>query len=282
MHVRRLLSALICTSILAAPLAALADAPKPESVRMYRLDCGNLDFDNLAAFSDTGAFDGQPRKLVASCMLIGHPKGWLLWDTGLPKDLVGTEKRDEGFGVTMRLKKSIVDQLKDIDLTPADITYVAFSHAHFDHTGQANDFANATWIWQKAEKAWATQEKPHMTVNPASFSKYKEAKENVIEGDYDVFGDGTVRIISAPGHTPGHQSLLVSFPDQKWLISGDIYHQTDSREKQLVPTFNTNRADTESSMHRIEQLAKNYNAKLYIQHEKNDIAKLPAFPDYLK
>lgn len=279
---RRLFSALICTSMLVTNAPAFAEAPEIISPRIYRLDCGNLKFDNMAPFADTGEFDNVPREMVGSCVLVGHSEGWLLWDAGLSKAIMEKPLHNEEFGVTLSMNTSIESQLQAIGLTPKDITYLTFSHTHFDHTGQANDFADATWIWQKAEKEFATKNPDTMVVDPATFSKYTSVKETIINGDHDVFGDGTVRLLATPGHTPGHQVLLVTLPSGKWLFSGDLYHQKDSRKKQLIPSFNVNRADTESSMHRIERIAKNYKASLFIQHEKNDIKKLPAFPDYLK
>jgi N-acyl homoserine lactone hydrolase len=161
------------------------------------------------------------------------------------------------------------------------MTCMALSHLHFDHTGNANEFPTATWIINKAELAWA-ETKPGPFVNLDSFSSYKTVKTQMIDGDYDVFGDGRVRILKTPGHTPGHQSLLLRLSVAGTVIlSGDLYHTRENRRFGRVPTINTERADTVASMARIETILKNTKGRLVIQHDLLDFAALPQFPGYL-
>ncbi|WP_160164636.1 N-acyl homoserine lactonase family protein [Pedosphaera parvula] len=239
------------------------------------MDGGQITFNDMAPFSDTGEFDGKVGHLSDMCILVAHPKGWLLWDTGVQP------KKYDGFEFTR--KRTLSSQLADIGLKPEDITYLAFSHFHFDHTGNANEFLSSTWILQNKELQWANSQPTPFGVDPSTFSQSEKVKKQMIDGDHDVFGDGKVKILSAPGHTPGHEVLLIKLDSGKNLIfAGDLYHQSLSRDKRLVPAFNISRADTLASIDRVNRIAKNLNAKLFIQHEKSNFDMLPSFPKYLK
>ena len=137
-----------------------------------------------------------------------------------------------------KIDKSLRSQLAAIGYGPADITYLAMSHAHGDHSGNANDYAGSTWIVQKAERDFMFSDAAAKTsAKPDQYSKLKDSKTIVIDGDYDVFGDGAVMLISTPGHTPGHQCLLVRLPKTgPVLLSGDLYHFPGEREFHTFPT----------------------------------------------
>ena len=173
-------------------------------------------------------------------------------------------------------------RLYALDLAPNGVSYMAFSHFHFDHTGNANEFPDSVWIINKAELSAALSAEPPSGVVPESFSAYKTAKTQMIDGDYDVFGDGTVRILKAPGHTPGHQVLEIKLQKTGTVIlSGDLYHLRANREFMRVPVVNSNRADTLASMERIEKIVKNTKARVVVQHDPQDFQALPKFPAYL-
>lgn len=278
----RVVSALsLAVAALSGPVARAAEAVA--SPRLYTFDCGHFDAKNLAPFSDTGEYDGKPGKLVDTCFVIRHPKGTLVWDTGLGDALAAKPGGvDMDTGTHMTVPVTFVDQLKTIGLTPADVTYVAFSHFHFDHTGNANLFADSTWILNKAELDWALLP-GNGFADPKSFSGYKTAKTEMIEGDHDVFGDGSVMILRAPGHTPGHQVLEIKLKKSGVVIlSGDLYHTLANRQFRRVPSFNTERADTLASIDRVEKIVKNTHARFIIQHAPEDFAKMPKLPGYLE
>jgi glyoxylase-like metal-dependent hydrolase (beta-lactamase superfamily II) len=162
------------------------------------------------------------------------------------------------------------------------MTYVAFSHFHFDHTGNANLFGAPTWIINSAELAWALGTPTPFAVDPSTFSTYKTAKTQMIAGDHDVFGDGKVKILKAPGHTPGHQVLEIKLRKSGTVIlSGDLYHTRDNRKYRRVPTFNFERADTLASIDRVETIVKNTKARVIVQHDLADFKALPKFPAYM-
>jgi glyoxylase-like metal-dependent hydrolase (beta-lactamase superfamily II) len=256
-------------------------APSPGEIHLYALNCGEIAAKDIGFFSDTGEYDGRPGTFPATCILIHHPDGWLLWDTGLTDKLVGNPA-DKGFAKMSRAK-SLVDQLGELHLQPKDIKFVAFSHIHSDHTGNANLFKNSTWLMQQKELDYALTKPSPRAVELDKFSEYKNVKKNLLHGDLDVFGDGRVRILSMPGHTPGHQSLLVRLKDEgNVIISGDLFHMRESFEHKRIPIFNTDRADTLASFNRLEGLMRTYKARFFIQHDKDDFAKLPKFPDFWK
>jgi hypothetical protein len=199
--VQVLASSLLLTVAVASGPARAANPVK--DVRLYAIECGRIDVKDLGAFADTGEYDGHSGTLTVSCYLIRHPKGTLLWDTGLSDKLAENKAGVDIGGFKLTVVRPLIDQLKSIEVTPADVTHLAVSHFHFDHTGNANAFGASTWIINKAELAWAESTPTPFGVDPSTFSASKTAKTQLIDGDFDVFGDGSVRILRAPGHTPG-------------------------------------------------------------------------------
>lgn len=271
------LSALLCLPALPA-IAGATDAVT--SPRLYAIDCGRIEARDLGAFSDTGEYDGKAGTLVDSCYLIRHPKGTLVWDTGLG-DALGPVGKDLGFA-QVSVPKPLLGQLESIGIAPAKVDYLAFSHAHFDHTGNAGAFTGATWLLNRAEDQWVDSKPAPFGVDPGTLEGRRVAKKELIDGDHDVFGDGTVRILKAPGHTPGHGVLAVKLKKAGTVVlSGDLYHSRENRSARRVPAFNVDRADTLASMDRIERIVKNTHARFVVQHDPRDFAKLPVFPAYL-
>ena len=262
---------------LAVVLATSAGAQSQPAGRLSltRLDCGTIRVNDLDIFSDTRLYVGQKKTLTDSCYLIRNGSQMLLWETGLPADLVG--KPPQGNGpLAMSLSKTVAAQLGQLGLRPADIDFVGISHYHNDHTGQAADFVSATLLMGKGD--WEVA-KTHPTAQKALAPWVTGgAKVEPIEGDKDVFGDGRVVILNLPGHTPGHRALLVRLASGPVLLSGDLYHFAEQVKNRGVPRFNTDRADTLASMDRFDRLAANLGAKVIIGHEPADVAKLPPFP----
>jgi glyoxylase-like metal-dependent hydrolase (beta-lactamase superfamily II) len=264
----------------AAPLRAADPAGE---IRLYALDCGYATARDGGFLSDTGEYDGKPVAVAVPCFLIRHPKGTLLWDTGLSDKVAESQNGVENDGIHMSMARTLASQLKALGLSAGDVTYVAFSHLHFDHTGNANAFGASTWIMNGSELKWAMGAPTPFGVDPASFSEYSKAKTQMIEGDYDVFGDGAVRILKTPGHTPRHQVLLVQLRKSGTVIlSGDLYHLRDNRKFRRIPDFNSSRAETLASIDRIEKIVKNRKGRFVVQHDPIDFAALPKFPAYLE
>ncbi|HEY0627866.1 MAG TPA: N-acyl homoserine lactonase family protein [Sphingomicrobium sp.] len=260
---------------LAAPTAA--QVPK---IQLWRLDCGDFVMKKYGAwFSDTFQYPEGSKPLVGSCYLIRHGDRYMLWDTGLSDGLI--EKPFDDAEQSMSLKRSLVDQLKQVDVRPDQIEIIGISHFHADHTGQARHFPNAKLVigsadWdalKNSQHPGLKDPKEHLAHWLGGAGKSVQAR-----GDVDIFHDGRVVMLSLPGHTPGHSALLVKLASGPVLLSGDQYHFTEAVKNRGVPSFNTNRADTLASHDRFDRIAANLRAKVVIQHEPADIAKLPAFP----
>jgi N-acyl homoserine lactone hydrolase len=278
------LAALVVLAWGVMPAGAAAQTPAgaavPGEIRLYTVNCGHLEFKDLSFFSDTGEYDGGKSGVIAvPCFVIRHPKGILVWDTGLSPHF---PKGVNAAGVSGGIDVPVEKYLAQIGLEPADVNYLAFSHLHSDHTGNANLFKSATWIMNKTELAWALAGGSGSPVDVSTFSEYKTAKTHTIDGDYDVFGDGTVRILKTPGHTPGHQVLVLKLQKAGTVIlAGDLYHFRADRASRLIPLFNTDRADTLASFDRVERIAHNTHARVVIEHDPEDFKAMPKFPAYL-
>ncbi len=254
--------------------AANEAAPQAAELSLTRLDCGTATIKNFDAFfSDRpGLYEKAAREITDSCYLIRHGNQAMVWDTGLSAELKG-KPRDMGDMVA-RVDRTLAEQLAQLGLKPEDVDIVGISHLHPDHTGQAAQFANAALLIGKGDfDQTAGKDDP--------FGPWRGAGEKVtaVTADHDVFGDGSVLAVHLPGHTPDHLALLVKLASGPVLLSGDLYHSLDARAKRGVPPFNTSRPQTLASMDRFEKLAKETAAKVIIQHEPRDIAKLPAFPE---
>ena len=270
---------LLLAALLAAGAAAAPAQTQKAELELWRLDCGDFVMKRFGAwFSDTFQYPPGPRPLVGSCYLVRHGSDYLLWDTGMSDRLIGNPVDDEQQ--TMSLKRSILDQIKQIGVRPDQIGTVGISHYHGDHTGQARHFPGARLVIGKAD--WevlrndARRKEQRDDLGPWQGAG---AKVEPVAGDLDVFGDGSVIMLALPGHTPGHSGLLVRLASGSVLLSGDQYHFTEAVKNRGVPSFNVNRADTLASHDRFDRIAANTGAKVIIQHEPADVAKLPAFPN---
>lgn len=254
---------------------------------LYAMDCGDLEFTDVDEFADDGSMKGMAQNLVDPCYLIRHPRGDLLWDSGIRESIAdmadGMSSTD--FPLRIVVKKKLSAQLDELGLMPADIEYLSFSHMHFDHTGNANLFASSTWIVDVDERKAMFSDQARAGEDFAGYSALENVKTILIEGDasHDVFADGSVVIHQAPGHTPGHAVLLVRLPQSgPLLLSGDLWHLRESRERRLVPSFNVDREQTLASMDKVEALARDTGARIVRQHVAEDFATLPAFPQPLR
>jgi glyoxylase-like metal-dependent hydrolase (beta-lactamase superfamily II) len=261
-----------------APDNASSSAPKPAQLTLTRLDCGSGEFKDLGGFfSDRpGIYPLGPGKVTNSCYLIRHGDQLMIWDTGFPATLKGSAKDMGGFIAT--LDTTLAEQLAKLGLKPADIDVVGISHMHGDHVGQAAEFPQARLIIGAED--FEEIMKPAGPGKPSPIEPWLKdgAKVTAATSDIDIFGDGRVVALRLPGHTNGNLGLLVKLANGPVLLTGDLYHSTIAREKRAVPPFNTSRTETLASMERFEKLAKGTGAKVIIQHEPADIAKIPAFP----
>ncbi|HYM03925.1 MAG TPA: N-acyl homoserine lactonase family protein [Stellaceae bacterium] len=242
--------------------------------RLYVLDCGNAHAVDQSRWSP-GVNVGVPIDISDNCYLIHHAKGYLLWDTGIPDkvaELADGLSMANGAMVWHR-PKTVLAQLAEIGVKPSEVTYVAISHTHPDHVGNVEEFPGATVLIQKAEYDWAfaSDKQPFAASHPVM----------KLEGDKDVFGDGSVTILSTPGHTPGHESLLVHLTKTGWLVlSGDAVHFQSNWDNRRIPGFNFDKEKTAASMQRIADIVAEHHGQLWINHDKPQSDKLRRPPQY--
>jgi N-acyl homoserine lactone hydrolase len=260
--------------------ASAAEAENATALKLWRLDCGTVQVNNLDLFSDTFSYVGQKRKLTDSCYLIQHGGDYMIWDTGLPAGLKGAPLSDSD-PLSPTLSKTVVEQLAALKVDPKQIALVGISHYHFDHVGQAADFPQAKLLIGKADFEALKTEPVPFGADPAALAHWLKdgAPSEQVSGDKDIYGDGSVTMLSMPGHTPGSYALLVRLAKKgPVLLSGDVVHFEEQFKANGVPSFNTSRAESLASMERIQKIAKSLKATLVVQHDANDITKLPAFP----
>jgi N-acyl homoserine lactone hydrolase len=269
-------AALAASLVVPSVLASGARAAEANGLRrLYVLDCGTNYGKDQARWSP-GVNVGQPILLADNCYLIRHAKGLLLWDTGQPDEIAGKPDGVEtaGGAIIARRTKTLVAQLAQIKLKPSDITYVAISHSHGDHIGNIALFPKSTILMQQAEWDFAFAD-PAKSPLPAS------QKVEKLNGDYDVFGDGSVMILSTPGHTPGHESLLVMLHKTgPVLLSGDAAHFKDNWDNRRVPAGNFSKDMTLASMDRLAELMANLHAQLWINHDMPQTTSLAHSPKF--
>lgn len=251
-------------------LSAAAQAPE---VTLTRLECGS-GANDPRRFSDTFAYTETTKPFTFSCYVIKHGADYMVWDTGY---LPGS--------VPSATNKPLADLLKQINVDPDQVKYVGISHFHADHTGQLAPLKNATLLIGKGDWDGINANPPMGGANVAGFKEWIAEKRKVEpqSADKDVFGDGTVMMLRAPGHTPGHSMLLVRLKEKgPVVLVGDAVHFHENYEREGVPGFNYDRAQTIASIQRIKQIEKNLKATIIIQHDPRDIGKLPTAPNAAK
>lgn len=247
-------------------------------MRLYVLDCGTL-FNRDPGVYGLTADQVSSVDMANPCFLVEHPEGNLLWETGLNQVGFGGP---EGGGVNHdKMRESLQSQLAEIGHTPADITYLAISHVHGDHSGNTADFAAAsTWIVQQAERDYMFGDDLADNLRPDEYAALENAKTVTIQGDHDVFGDGSVMLISTPGHTPGHQSLLVKLPNTgAVMLTGDLYHFPNERNFKTMPEREQS-LETPASREKFEALVESEDARVWIQHDFVGNLALKKSPEY--
>lgn len=264
------------------PAITLAQHQTSVPVQLYTMDGGHLDFTNMGIFYDTGEHEGEQGEMAVPCYLIHHGKDWLLWDTGNGDELVQHKNGVMKVGIHFSAKKTLTEQLAQLNLKPDDIKYVALSHLHADHTGNVNLFPKANFLVSAQELKWAFGTPTPNGVEAKLIAPLKTAHVTTSDEDVDVFGDGTVMLLRTPGHTPGHRSLLVKLSKTgNVMITGDLYHTKENLEKKQVDVGNYNRAEELASFDRFDRLIINLKAKVIIQHSPEDFAAMPPFPKFL-
>ena len=262
-HIRTtILSILVASSLSIGgtrPATAESKLPDPATAgfaeKLYRLDCGHSLANDESVWTP-GENVGRSIEFSSTCWLIKRGSEWVLWDTGVPQATLNDPKGWSTLPklIVYHLDKTITGQLAEVGLKTSDITYVALSHTHGDHIGNVTLFPNSTILMQRVEYSWiSSPDGPNDNVNQLKALARKlmgtPKRLRLLDGDTDVFGDGSVTLISTPGHTPGSQSLLVHLKNSGFtILSGDVVHLEENFEKDTVPSLNTDKAASIASM----------------------------------
>ena len=243
--------------------------------RLYILNCGEGVAGDISRWSP-GVNVGKSMDFVDNCYLIKHSQGWFLWDTGVTDAIAAMPNGQapaDPRATHWRRPKTLAAQLEQLGVKPADVKGMAVSHTHPDHTGNVEMFPQAMLYVQKAEYEW-----PGANNAPRFKPEHPVTK---LEGDRDIFGDGSLTIVSTPGHTPGHQSLLVRLPKTgAVLLSGDAVHFRSNWENRGVPANHTDQEETRKSMQKMADLLAKEKAQLWINHDKAQRDGLKLAPAY--
>ena len=274
--------AVTLTGLLALPAAAayLPPAPKVSTPRLYVFDCGTLINNKPEDYTLTRE-EVRDTNMGVTCYLVVHPRGLLLFDTGLNDRLVGRpiyENVLEGYG---QIKfNTLSGQLADIGVTPAGIDYLVLSHYHWDHIGNAADFAASTWLVYQGDRDQMFSQSARAAPWFNQYAALEKSRTQILSGDRDVFGDGSVVVLATPGHTEGHCSLLVRLKNTgPVVLSGDLYHYAEERTLDRMPP-EEKPLGTIQSRAKVEALVRQTGAQLWIGHSMEffrTVRKSPAW-----
>jgi N-acyl homoserine lactone hydrolase len=280
---RSLILSLMVVAVAVQLVLADKVAAPVTSLRVYLFDCGLIKGENPLEYG-LNKGDVKNPDMVVPCYLIVHPKGTLMWDVGVIPDSAfkgdGPATQKDGSDAESS-PRPLLPQLAVLGYRPENITYLALSHYHSDHTANANAFAGSTWLVHAAERDAMFAAKPE---DQSSYNQLRNSKTIILpNADYDVFGDGTVVIKSAPGHTPGHQVLALKLPKTgPVLIAGDLWHYAAERNASRPPKDEANQQQTLASRAAMEAYLKQSGAQLWIEHDPATFRRLKKAPDYIE
>ena len=252
-------------------------------IKLYVLDCGTVQARDLSLFNPL-ITKGESMNMAVPCYVIKHPdQGVLIWDAGLNDELVSQKNGAEYYqgAFNLSVNKTMLSQMREIDIDTADVSYFAPSHLHVDHAGNANYFTSSTLLIQQPEYQTAfSKEAENYGFDIKNYLALKDTKRIELQGDHDVFGDGSAIILSTPGHSPGHQSLYLKLPETgPVILSGDLYHFEKNRSNYAIPVWNDKKS-TISSFAKIDNIIDQTSAKLWIQHDPEEAKAMRMSPEF--
>ena len=237
---------MIAVAFSIAALSAHSSQPaqaqaKPGIEKLYILNCGEGTASDISRWSP-GVNEGKSMPFVDNCYLIKHAQGWMLWDTWLTDALAAQpegQKPADPKATHWYRPKTLASQLEQLGVKPTDIKFLAVSHTHPDHIGNVEMFPQAMLLVQKAEYEWP---------NPLGVGRFKpEHPVTKLEGDKDVFGDGSVTIISRRATRRAISRCWSSCRRRSVVLSGDAVHFKSNWDNRGVPAGNTGQEQTKAS-----------------------------------
>ena len=252
-------------------------------IRVHALCTGYIELDHASMVSDLAP--GQPWTVPVLSFVVTHPRGRLLFDTGVhcqvrldPVGRLGPE-RVKRLTVKSGAGDDVIPQLARLGLTSDDVRYVANSHLHFDHCGGNEFFLRATFLVQRAELEAARRPGfvPGYSPSPIDFDHALDYQ--MIDGEHDVFGDGTVVLLPTYGHTPGHQSLLVrSGKDTQIVCASDACYTRENMDRDVLPKILWNASIMRDSLATLRKLRDQAGATMFYGHDPAQWETIPRAP----
>jgi len=240
----------------------------PSTIKLQALCCGRLDFERRQFFPDEAG--GVRMTVPVPGYLLRHPKGTVVFDTGVacaaaadPAGVLG-ERLARIYTMAGAADENVVAQLARHRVAVDEVTHVVCSHLHFDHCGCNASFPHAQVLVQRAEMEAAT----------APGSRYDRRlwdlalDYRLIDGEHDLFDDGSVRLIPTPGHTPGHQSAIVrTARDRAFVLVADACYTAEHLERDIIPTVHWDARAMGESMDRLRRLRASGDTELMFGHD---------------
>ena len=259
--------------------------PRPRSYRenvmtveLYAFDCGHLTMPLGMLLAGEHGLMTVP----VPAFLIKHARGNVLFDSGLHEQLLHDapaylgEKLNAVFGVHYRGDEAIAACLERVDIDVTGISHLVNSHLHFDHCGGNCRIPNAAVVVQKKEWEWATKSEPELGYYRTDYVTGQDVR--TVDGEYDIFGDGSVVCIPTYGHTPGHQSLKVQTASGEFVLTGDACYLRRTLEQLHLPTILFDREQAIASLHKLRAL-QSRGARIIFGHDPTtweEVVRAPA------
>ncbi|MBB4158225.1 N-acyl homoserine lactonase family protein [Streptomyces cinereoruber] len=251
--------------------------------RMWALDAPTITVDKSILLLGGG---GETVTLPAPCFLVEHDEGLVLFDTGLASEAAGDPAAAYGplaamFEMTFPEECRLDRQIEALGFRTTDVKRVVLSHAHFDHTGGLHHFTHAEGFVGSGELRYAHNADPHT----AGFFRSKDLeaagriKWNELPAgyDHDMFGDGSVTLLSLPGHTPGALGLQLRFEDGHTLIlTGDAAHLRENIGHTVGMPFDADVVRKLDSLRKLKLLGTRPDVTVWVNHDPQDWATLRA------
>lgn len=269
-------------------LASNAAAGPPEGMKMYAFTCGTVKMDK--SWITAGRGMGQIVDIPVPMFLISHPKGLVIFDTGMHPDVAEDALKYYGIAPfvndiqpVMKPDWAINRQIEKLGFRLEDVKYVILSHLHFDHAGGMTLFPNSTFILREEElrSAWW----PESYLRGYSYKDYKDTREykfiRLGDEEYDVFGDGALICIDTKGHTPGHQALILNLPNSGMIVlTGDACYTRENLEERIVPGILWNPGLAIKAIDRFKFFQERYKAYIITGHDSDGWEKVKKAPEY--
>jgi N-acyl homoserine lactone hydrolase len=250
--------------------------------RLYVLDTGLIESADFALWSpNAGA--GEYREMSVRSYLIVHPGGTLLWDTGIDDAIAElAEGRRIADSIVFRVRRTLRSQLDEIGLSPGDVDYLGLSHLHVDHVGNVGLLPDTRVLMQRAEYDAGYGPHPErFTLLPETYAALDRNRIERVDGDHDLFGDGTVVLTPLPGHTPGHQGLLVRMRETgPILLAADIAYTAQDYEEGVVREANVDLEQSRRSIERAKRIERELDATVWLHHDLDAQRAVRTAPDH--